>query len=352
MSIQKVFKILMAVVVLIGCAEKKNEQHVGSNHEAAPDPREAPEGMVWIPGGEFTMGTDDPQSYEHERPAHPVRVDGFWMDVTEVTNRQFMEFTDETGYVTTAERKPTWEDLKGQLPPGTPQPHDSVMVPGSLVFTPPDHAITLDDYSQWWRWTPGANWRSPEGPGSNIDGKLDHPVVHISYDDALAYSKWAGKRLPTEAEWEFASRGGHEGQRYSWGAEFRPAGQYMANTYQGGFPVTNTADDGFKSTAPVKSYPSNDYGLYDIIGNVWEWTSDYFNVGYYTQLARSGVVINPAGPEKSFDPVEPYAIKYVTRGGSYLCANDYCVNYRPSARQGTAFDSGLSNVGFRCVAER
>lgn len=344
--------LVIILVVAVACAKKKNERQAADTQAIQPPlAGETPEGMVWIPGGEFTMGTNDPQSYEHERPAHLVRVDGFWMDATEVTNRQFMEFTEETGYLTVAERKPSWEELKEQLPPGTPQPHDSMLVAGSLVFIPPDHAITLDDYSQWWKWTPGADWKHPEGPGSDLEGKLDHPVVHISYDDAMAYCKWAGKRLPTEAEWEFASRGGHDGQRYGWGAEFLPAGKYMANTFQGGFPVTNTGDDGFRGTAPVRSYPSNDYGLYDIIGNVWEWTSDYFDVGYYSQLAQSGVAVNPTGPEKSFDPLEPYATKHVTRGGSYLCANDYCVNYRPSARQGTSFDSGLSNVGFRCVAE-
>lgn len=347
-------KILVVATVLtavvIACGDKKNAQSTASDqHATEPPPGEAPEGMVWIPGGQFTMGSNDPRSYEHERPAHMVKVDGFWMDETEVTNRQFKGFTDATGYVTVAERKPEWEELQKQLPAGTPKPHDSLLVAGSLVFTPPKYAVSLDDYSQWWKWTPGANWKHPEGPGSDIEGKWDHPVVHIAYEDARAYCEWAGKRLPTEAEWEFASRGGLEGQPYAWGPEFMPAGQYMANTFQGGFPVTNTAEDGFKDTAPVRSFPPNDYGLYDIIGNVWEWTSDLFNVNYYSELARTGLAVNPKGPDKSFDPNEPLVVKYVTRGGSYLCANDYCVNYRPSARQGTAFDSGLSNVGFRCV---
>lgn len=348
----KMLVIVLAVVMAVGCTEKKNQRAESDRQTQEPPPGSAPEGMVWIPGGAFTMGTNDPQSYEHERPAHAVRVDGFWMDATEVTNRQFKAFTDATGYVTVAERKPDWSELQKQLPPGTPKPHDSLLVAGSLVFSPPDYAVTLDDYSQWWKWTPGANWRHPEGPDSNLEGKWDHPVVHVAYEDAQAYCKWAGKRLPTEAEWEFASRGGHEGQPYSWGVEFMPAGQYMANTFQGGFPVTNTADDGFKDTAPVRSFPPNDYGLYDIIGNVWEWTSDYFNINYYAELARSGVSVNPKGPDKPFDPTEPFSVKYVTRGGSYLCANDYCVNYRNSARQATAFDSGLSNVGFRCVRDQ
>jgi formylglycine-generating enzyme required for sulfatase activity len=349
----RVFNILLAVAMLVACSGKKNEVNTASiSPVAEPGEGEAPAGMVWIPGGEFTMGTNDPQSYEAERPAHRVRVDGFWMDETEVTNAQFKEFADQTGYVTTAERKPDWPELQKQLPPGTPRPHDSVMVAGSLVFTPPPYAINLEDYSRWWKWTPGANWKHPEGPESNLEGRSDHPVVHVSYEDATAYCTWAGKRLPTEAEWEFASRGGHEGQRYSWGDEFTPQGKFMANTFQGVFPGDNSGEDGFSSSAPVKSFPENDYGLYDIIGNVWEWTSDYFNVNYYAQLARDGLTANPKGPDKTFDPMEPYAIKYVTRGGSFLCANDYCVNYRPSARQGTAFDTGISNVGFRCVVSR
>lgn len=309
----------------------------------------APPGMVWIPGGEFTMGTDDPESYQYERPAHRVKVDGFWMDVTEVTNAQFKAFVDATGYITTAEKKPEWEELKKQLPPGTPKPASDVLVPGSLTFNPPVYAISLDDYSQWWSWKKGASWNHPEGPGSNIEGKDNFPVVHVSYDDAAAYCKWAGKRLPTEAEWEFASRGGKEGQPYSWGEEFRPNGKFMANTFQGVFPGKNTGDDGFSGSSPVKAFPPNDYGLYDIIGNCWEWTIDYYNVNYYSELAKAGLAINPSGAKKTYDPQEPYAEKHVTRGGSFLCAEDYCVNYRPSARQGSAFDSGMSHISFRCV---
>lgn len=313
---------------------------------------QAPAGMVWIPGGEFSMGTDDPESYEVERPAHRVKVDGFWMDATEVTNEQFKAFVDATQYVTTAEKKPDWELLKKQVPPGTPKPAEELLVPGSLVFTPPAYAVSTEDYTQWWAWTPGANWQHPDGPQSSLEGRWKHPVVQVSYDDALAYATWAGKRLPTEAEWEFASRGGKESQRYSWGDEFRPQGKFMANTLQGVFPGKNESEDGFAGTSPVKTFPPNPYGLYDIIGNAWEWTSDYFNANYYRELSQSKLTVNPKGADKPFDPQEPFAEKRVTRGGSFLCASDYCVNFRPSARQGTAFDSGLSNISFRCVRSR
>jgi formylglycine-generating enzyme len=343
-------------MISVSCSRVKKEDTAKATRSPVVSPAgtdiniQPPPGMIWIPGGEFTMGTNDPNSYEYERPGHRVKVDGFWMDATEVTNAQFKAFVDQTGYVTTAEKTPEWEDLKKQLPPGTPKPDEKLLVPGSLVFTPPPYVITLDDYAQWWSWTPGANWKHPEGPGSNLDSLWSHPVVHVSYDDAVAYCRWSGKRLPTEAEWEFASRGGHEGQRYSWGDEFTPHGKFMANTFQGVFPVSNSGEDGFLNSAPVKSFPPNDYGLYDIIGNAWEWTSDYYNVNYYAELARAGLAVNPRGATKPYDPQEPYAEKHVTRGGSFLCAEDYCVNYRPSARQGTSSDSGMSHIGFRCVA--
>lgn len=307
------------------------------------------DGMVWIPGGEFLMGTEDNESYEHEHPAHRVKVDGFWMDETEVTNEQFKVFVNATNYVTVAERTPDWEELRAQLPPDTPKPADSLLVPGALVFTPPDGPVMLNDYSQWWRWLRGADWKHPEGPESNLEGRSNHPVVHIAYEDAQAYCSWSGKRLPTEAECEFASRGGQEQQRYGWGNDMTSNGKFMANTFQGSFPNKNIKEDGFEGTSPVKSFPSNAYGLYDIIGNVWEWTSDWYDVRYYGVLANAGLSVNPEGPEKPFDPNEPYAMKRVTKGGSFLCASNYCVNYRPSARQSTAFDSGSSNLGFRCV---
>jgi sulfatase modifying factor 1 len=351
---KKVSMIIMVVIFFAACKQgaqsDKTAKQEGVEDAPAIAGTKSPEGMVWIPGGEFSMGTDDPESYATERPAHRVRVDGFWMDATEVTNAQFQKFVKETGYVTTAEKKPQWDELKKVLPPGTPKPADDMLVPGSLTFTPPAYAVSLDDYSQWWSWTKGTNWQHPDGPQSNLEGKENFPVVHVSFDDALAYCKWAGKRLPTEAEWEFASRGGRDSQRYSWGNELKPSGKFMANTFQGTFPTRNENEDGFAGASPVKSYPANDYGLYDIIGNCWEWTSDFFDVNYYAELAKNGVVANPQGPAKTNDPQEPYSIKHVTRGGSFLCASDYCVNFRPSARQGSAYDSGMSHIGFRCVA--
>jgi formylglycine-generating enzyme required for sulfatase activity len=308
-----------------------------------------PQGMVWIPGGEFTMGTNETESYEPERPAHPVKVDGFWMDETEITNDEFRKFVEATGYVTTAERPVDWEEIKKQVPPGTPKPPDEMLKPGSLVFTPPDHPVPLGNISAWWAWVSGADWKHPEGPGTDLKGRENYPVVHVSWDDAVAYAKWGGKRLPTEAEWEFAARGGLEGKRYVWGDEFKPAGKWMANTFQGNFPNQDTADDGFKSIAPIKSFKPNGYGLYDMIGNVWEWNSDWFRADAYQSLVGKKVTVNPEGPSESYDPAEPLVPKRVTKGGSYLCSSQYCTNYRPSARRGTAFDSGSSNVGFRTV---
>jgi formylglycine-generating enzyme required for sulfatase activity len=308
-----------------------------------------PAGMVWVPGGEFLMGTDDPQANPVEHPAHQVRIGGFWMDQTEVTNSQFGHFVQATGYATTAERSIEWEQLKTQLPPGTPRVPDSQLVPGSLVFTPPDHPVPLNDIRHWWKWIPGASWRHPEGPGSSIVGKDSFPVVHVSWDDASAYAKWAGKELPTEAQWEFASRGGREVAKYPWGDELRLTGRFQANTWQGHFPETNSAEDGFPRLAPVCSFPPNGYGLYDMIGNVWEWCADWYRPDTYRARASSMPVVDPEGPESSYDPEDPYPPKRVTRGGSFLCSANYCTNYRLTARRGTATDSGMSHLGFRCV---
>jgi formylglycine-generating enzyme required for sulfatase activity len=309
----------------------------------------AHEGMIWIPGGDFTMGTNEEESYTHERPAHRVKVDGFWMDEHEVTNAEFSKFVEATGYVTTAEKKPDWEELKKQLPPGTPKPSDDKLVPGSLTFSPPKHPVALNNIENWWEFRTGSDWRHPEGQGSDLKGKDNYPVVHISWDDAVAYAKWAGKRLPTEAEWEFAARGGLNEKRYSWGDELKPKDKWMANIWQGRFPSSNTAEDKFKGVAPVKSFQPNGYGLYDMIGNVWEWCSDWYDARLYAKFQGKDVTVNPTGPDVSNDPGDPYSLKRVTKGGSFLCSDQYCLNYRPSARRGTAYDSGASHIGFRCV---
>jgi formylglycine-generating enzyme required for sulfatase activity len=305
--------------------------------------------MAWIPGGEFTMGTDSELGWPDEKPAHRVRVDGFYMDKMEVSNARFREFVDATGYVTTAEKAPTAEEILRQSPPGTPPPDKSVLVPGSLVFTPPKGEVNLKDFSQWWKWVPGANWKHPEGPDSNIDGKDDHPVVQVSWDDAAAYAKWAGKRLPTEAEWEFAARGGLENKPFVWGDDKQSEQKPLANTWQGVFPHKNLAADGFAGTAPGKSFPPNGYGLYDMAGNVWEWCSDYYDAELYKRRVGSEVYVNPQGPSRSFDPRHPYASSRSQRGGSFLCHDSYCMRYRPSARHGSSADTGMSHVGFRCV---
>jgi len=322
--------------------------------EPATAPEAAPEGMVWVAGGEFLMGTNDAKAHPAEKPAHRVLVDGFWIDETEVTNAQFRRFVEETGYVTVAERPIDWEEMKAQLPPGTPKPPDDQLVPGSLVFHPSAGYLSieqLEDLSNWWRWTPGANWRHPEGPDDSIEGKDDYPVVHVAHEDALAFAAWAGKRLPTEAEWEKAARGGLEGKTFGWGDVFQPDGKRMANTWQGRFPMKSEDEDGFPLIAPVKSFPPNGLGLYDTIGNVWEWCADWYRPDAYRLDADSGLVVNPRGPSESFDPDEPYQPKRVTRGGSYLCSSNFCSNYRPSARRGTATDSGMSHLGFRCVKD-
>jgi formylglycine-generating enzyme required for sulfatase activity len=307
------------------------------------------EGMVWIEGGTFVMGAEDQEGRADEYPSHNVKVKGFWIDVTEVTNKQFQQFVDATGYVTTAEKAPDWNELKKQLPPGTPKPPDSVLVAASLVFVQQPAAVGLGDPSMWWTWKKGASWRHPQGPGSTIKGKENFPVVHVSWDDAMAYCKWSGKRLPTEAEWEYAARGANRA-KYPWGNEDVEDHQPKANTWQGKFPSLNTTWDGFDNTSPVKSFQSNSYGLYDMAGNVWEWCADWYQHDYYKKIGQS-LVENPAGPSSSFDPDEPTVPKKVVRGGSFLCNASYCKGYRVSSRMKTATDTGLEHTGFRCVAD-
>lgn len=312
----------------------------------------SPRGMKWVPGGEFTMGSADPALPRNERPAHAVQVNGFWIDETEVTNAAFREFVSATGYTTTAEQAPNWEEMKKLVPPGTPKPPDDRLVAGSMVFSPPATAVPRDDAARWWRYVPGACWKHPEGPESGIDGKDDHPVVHVSWDDAVAFCRWSGKRLPTEAEWELAARGGLQGARFPWGNDAPTEDGNRANIWQGEFPYQNSERDGFARTAPVKSFPPNGYGLYDMAGNVWEWCSDWYRADEYTRRAGGGAVANPQGPTESWDPGEPWAPKRVTRGGSFLCHVSYCESYRPGARRGTSPDTGMSHLGFRCVADK
>ena len=318
-----------------------------------------PKGMAWVPGGGFLMGSDHKLAQRNERPAHEVRVHGFWMDQTHVTNAQFAAFVKATGYVTTAERTPDWETIKVQVAPGTPKPPDSALVPGAMVFVGTDRPVRLDEYSQWWAYVPGADWRHPQGPGSNIASKDDHPVVQVSYEDALAYAKWAGKRLPTEAEWEFAARGGLEQATYAWGDEFAPQGKPMANVWEGKqlrFPVVSAKAGGAVGTSAVRTFPANGYGLYDMTGNAWQWVADWYDADYFTKEAKlAKVVVDPQGPAASYDPddrgVPVNAPKRVTRGGSFLCNVDYCLSYRPSARRGTDPYNPMSHIGFRLVMD-
>lgn len=307
-------------------------------------------GMVLVPGGVFDMGGDNDQAVQDEYPKHPVAVDSFYMDVTEVTNAQFKKFVDATGYITTAEKKPDWEELKRSVPSGTPKPPDSVLVAASLVFKPSSGPVDLNNASQWWSWVAGANWKHPEGPASSIAGKENYPVVHISWFDAMAYCKWAGKRLPTEAEWEYAARGGLINQIYPWGNEPINAGAPKTNSWEGKFPYLNEQKDGFVKTAPVKRYNCNRYGLFDMAGNVWEWCSDWYDYQYYQTLTGK-TTTNPKGPAKSYDPDEPNAQKRSLRGGSFLCNDSYCSGYRVARRMKSSPDTGLEHTGFRCVKD-
>jgi formylglycine-generating enzyme required for sulfatase activity len=312
----------------------------------------APAGMVWVPGGEFSMGCDDPRSslcggpdaMADARPVHRVYVDGFWMDRTEVTNEQFAAFVKATGYVTIAEQTPRAEDF-----PDAPAKN---LVAGSTVFQATPGPVPLDNHYRWWGYVPGADWRHPLGPESSIEGRENYPVVQIAYDDAVAYCRWAGKRLPTEAEWEFAARGGAAGKPYSWGDDFRPDDKWMANIYQGEFPVqeADTGKDGFVGIAPVAQFPANGYGLFDMAGNVWEWCSDWYRPDYYSDLAdKSEVARNPQGPESSFDPAEPNQPKRVHRGGSFLCTDKYCTRYMIGSRGKGEVTTAGNHCGFRCV---
>jgi formylglycine-generating enzyme required for sulfatase activity len=308
--------------------------------------------MKWIPAGEFLMGSEDPRasacggpdSMLDARPIHRVQLDGFWIDATEVTNDDYARFVKATGYVTIAERTPT----KEEFPTAPPEN----LIAGSTVFTPTPFPVQLNNHFQWWSYEKGACWRNPAGPNSNVDGRGRYPVVQIAYDDAAAYAKWAGKRLPTEAEWEYAARGGASAKLYAWGDEFRPDGKFMANTWQGKFPVKDSGEDGFAGIAPVAQFPANSYGLYDMAGNVWEWVSDWYRPDYYAELAKNGVARNPKGPSTPWDPSEPTEKKRVHRGGSFLCTDQYCTRYMVGTRGKGEVTTGANHLGFRCVKDR
>jgi formylglycine-generating enzyme required for sulfatase activity len=299
--------------------------------------------MVWVPEGAFLMGSAD--YYPEERPVYRVSVDGFWMDEHAVTVAEFRRFVRATGHVTVAERPPDPAQYQGAAP--------DVLVPGSLVFTQPDGPVDLRDPRNWWSWVPGAQWRHPEGPGSSIDGRDRHPVTHVAYEDAAAFAAWAGKALPSEAEWERAARGGIEGASYSWGDDFHPRGRVMANTWRGRFPWENLAPGGPR-TVPVKRFPPNGYGLFEMTGNAWEWTSDFFTPRHRGDLPGCCLPHNPRveTPEDSYDRGQPgsHIPRRVVKGGSFLCAPDYCLRYRPAARQGQAIETSSNHIGFRCVA--
>jgi sulfatase modifying factor 1 len=312
-----------------------------------PPPEARTDDMVWIPGGTFRMGSD--HHYAEEAPAHRVTVDGFWIDRTPVTNRQFKAFVKSTGYVTTAQIVPDPKDYPGALP--------EMIYAGSLAFTPPPRVIDFRDWSQWWTFMKGADWRHPYGPKSNINVLDHHPVVHVSFADALAYATWAGKVLPTEAEWEYAARGGRDGEEFAWGDTFMPGGLHMANTWQGNFPNQNLCEDGYERTSPVTAFPPNDYGVHDMIGNVWEWTTDWWSSRHEADAPKACCIPeNPRGGQEgaSHDPALPRIRipRKVLKGGSHLCAPNYCRRYRPAARHAEAVDTSTSHVGFRCVSRQ
>ena len=301
-------------------------------------------GMARIPGGTFLMGSD--QHYPEEKPAHKVSVGAFWMDAHTVTNREFERFVAATGHVTLAEKPANPEDYPGAKP--------EMLVPSSVMFRKSEGPVDLSNHYNWWTYVAGADWRHPRGPESSIIDLMDHPVVHVAFEDAEAYAKWAGKELPTESEWEFAARGGLDGKPYVWGDEFLPGGKFMANTWQGQFPWQNLLEDGHEWTAPVGTYPANGYGLFDMAGNVWEWTTDWYQVHSKLPIKSPCCTLdNPRGgkAEESYDPRTPNVTipRKVMKGGSYLCAPNYCRRYRPAARMPQAVDTSTCHLGFRCV---
>ena len=315
-----------------GCCSLSGQANSGQAKTGAISDAAVRGSMIWIPGGNFLMGSNS--FYREERPVRPAHVDGFWIDTYPVTNAEFRKFVDATGYVTYSERPPN--------PAMYPDADPEMLVPGSLVFKKPDRPVNLRNNLAWWEYKPGADWRHPQGPESSIAGRDDHPVVHVAYEDALAYATWCGKQLPSEAEWEFAARGGLEGKAYPWGDAANPEGRFLANTWQGQFPHENLTEDGYEGTSPVDAFPANGYGLFDMVGNVWEWTSSPYDAAP-DQPPQSCCHPN-AGDDQS--------TRRVVKGGSHLCAPNYCLRYRPSARQGETVDSSTCHIGFRCVVRK
>lgn len=351
---EKVFLLMSLAVIGLSCqtkqtAEQKTKDSLAkciadgmptrasailASQENIVEGKGSKDGMVLIKGGEFLMGADE---FPDSRPMHKVSVDPFYMDEHEVTNAEFARFVKATNYKTVAERPLNPADY-----PGVPA---DKLVPGSAVFTPTAQKVSLENPLQWWNYVPGASWSQPEGKGSSIKGRENLPVVHVSYEDATAYAKWAGKRLPTEAEWEFAAQGGKGNHTYYWGDQLKPGNKWVANIYQGSFPDNNLKEDGYAAAAPVKTFPANPYGLYDMDGNVWEWCEDLYRPDYYQKSPAS----NPKGPKDSYDPDEPGAVKRVQRGGSFLCSDEYCIRYKAGSRGKGEVTSGSNNLGFRCV---
>ncbi|HIB38442.1 formylglycine-generating enzyme family protein [Mesonia sp.] len=353
--------LILIALVLTNCKQKESEHNTSqkktikdslSQTTEKPTDIETPNGMVWVSSKTFTQGAkeNDQLAMQHEKPAHQVYVDGFFIDIHEVTNKEFRAFVNATDYKTVAERPIDWEEMKKQLPANTPKPVDSVLQPGSLTFDKSiEKVASMNNYTQWWTWQLGANWKQPYGKGSSIESKDDLPVVHIAYEDALAYCKWANRRLPTEAEWEAAAQGTNNNQIFTWGDDASVLND-QANTWQGIFPTQNKSKDGYSYIAPVASYPANSIGIYDMLGNVWEWTSDYYNVNYYKELDTAQVINNPRGAEKGYSPQNPYQQEKIIKGGSFLCNASYCASFRISAKMGMSPDSGSDHVGFRTVA--
>jgi len=330
-------------VALLSCKENTTRDQIKV---------ETPPGMVWVEAKTFIRGAKDSDAFAlpREKPAHQVKVDGFFIDQTEVTNKQFAEFVAQTNYITVAERAIDWEELKKTLPPDTPKPHDSLLQPGCLVFNKNLNPEQVENLG-WWSWQIGTSWKHPEGPESNIIGKENYPVVHIALEDALAYCKWANRRLPTEAEWEAAAQGTNQNTIFTWGDDAAVLNQ-NANTWQGVFPTQNAAKDGFAFIAPVKSYPPNSIGIYDLLGNVWEITSDKFNVDYYNQIDTNTVQVNPQGATTYGKLENVIQTENVIKGGSFLCHDSYCASFRISARMGMSHDSGAAHIGFRTMATK